>query len=103
MLMMRLALIAAIAIASFGVLTVPAGAKSRNCNTWASYPNVKISSARNMSCAAARKDFKRYGGSVGRSFTTPGRFRCVRVSGMALGGQWRCAKGSKAYRFDFGD
>ena len=86
-----------------GVGTGTAEAKLRNCHSWAHYPNVLISSARNMKCKTAKKDMRRYKGSIKKNFTTPGRFHCHRVSGNRLGGQWRCVKGSKAYRFEFGD
>jgi hypothetical protein len=75
----------------------------RDCNTWASYPNVKISSARNMTCSAAKKEMRRYQGSIARYFRTPGGFACSRVSGGDLGGQWRCVRGAQAFRFEFGD
>ena len=75
----------------------------RDCDTYASYPNVLISSVRNMRCRAARRDMRRYDGAIFRRFSTPGGFRCRRVSGTSLGGQWRCVKGDRAYRFEFGD
>jgi hypothetical protein len=65
--------------------------------------NIAISSARNLSCIQAMRDMPRYHESIGRSFSTPGGFRCDRVSGGQLGGQWRCASGQRAYRFNFGD
>ncbi len=65
--------------------------------------NIVISSARNMRCRAAERDMERYRGPIRRRFKTPGGFRCLRVSGGAYGGQWRCVKGGRAYRFDFGD
>jgi hypothetical protein len=74
-----------------------------DCNAWASYPNIKISSARNMSCRAAVLDMRRYRGQIFRRFRTPGGFVCTRVSGGQFGGQWRCVSGAKAYRFEFGD
>jgi hypothetical protein len=73
------------------------------CHTFAHYPNVLISSARNMSCRAARRELRRYKGPIDRRFRTPGGFRCHRVSGGALGGQWRCVRGTRAFRFEFGD
>ena len=73
------------------------------CHVWASYPNVLISSARNMSCATAARQMRRYRGSIARRFRTPGGFSCYRVSGVALGGQWRCVRGARAFRFEFGD
>lgn len=80
-----------------------AGAAVVNCDAWVSYPNIKISSARNLTCQAARREQRRYRGSIGFRFTTPGGFTCVRASGAPLGGQWRCVRGSRAYRFEFGD
>jgi hypothetical protein len=75
----------------------------RDCHAWASYPNVLISSVRNMRCRAAKRDMRRYEGPISFSFRTPGGFRCRRVSGVPEGGQWRCVKDTRAYRFDFGD
>lgn len=75
----------------------------RDCHTWASYPNVLISSARNMSCRKARHAMRRYKGSIDTEFRTPGGFHCRRVSGGRLGGQWRCTKDRRAFRFEFGD
>jgi hypothetical protein len=73
------------------------------CHTFASYPNIQISSARNMSCRAARRELRRYKRPIDRRFRTPGGFSCRQVSGGALGGQWRCVRGSRAFRFEFGD
>jgi hypothetical protein len=75
----------------------------RDCHTYAYFPNVLISSARNMSCRAARREMRRYRRPIRRTFRTPGGFRCFRVSGGRLGGQWRCVKGARAFRFEFGD
>jgi hypothetical protein len=79
-----------------------APAKLRSCHTRADF-NLLISSARNMFCRTARRDLRRHVGSISFSFRTPGGFRCTRVSGNALAGQWRCVKGRKAYRFEFSD
>jgi hypothetical protein len=75
----------------------------RDCHTWAYYPNVLISSVRNMRCKRAARDMRRYDGPINERFTTPGGFRCKQVSGVPEGGQWRCVRGTKAYRFEFGD
>ena len=86
-------------------LTAPSGAapsRLRECATAVDF-NVEISSARNMRCTTAKRDLRRHKGSIGFRFRTPGGFRCMRVSGTSLGGQWRCVKGRKAYRFEFGD
>lgn len=100
--MRRLAILTTTVIV-FVALTGSSAAAVRDCNAWAHYPNVKITSARNMSCGAAKFDMRRYRGSISYRFRTPAGFTCRRVSGGALGGQWRCVRGSRAYRFDFGD
>jgi hypothetical protein len=84
------------------LLPAEAPAELRSCHTRADF-NLLISSARNMRCKTARRDLRRHVGSIGFSFPTPGGFRCTRVSGNALAGQWRCVKGRKAYRFEFSD
>ncbi len=83
--------------------TADAGAAVRDCNTYVYYPNSKISSARNMTCRAAAREMRRYRGSIERRFRTPRGFQCYRVSGGRLGGQWRCVRGTRAFRFEFGD
>jgi hypothetical protein len=65
--------------------------------------NLVISSARDMRCSNAAREMKRYRGSIKFRFTTPHGFHCKRVSGNRLGGQWRCVRRSKAFRFEFGD
>jgi hypothetical protein len=79
-----------------------APARVRDCNAKVDF-NVIVSSARNMRCRTARRDLRRHHGSIGFRFSTPGGFDCMRVSGSSLGGQWRCVKGRRAYRFEFGD
>jgi hypothetical protein len=101
----------AVALAALALAVLPAPAAAaparaaavRGCHHWVSYPNLLISSARNMTCRAARREMRRYRRSIYRRFTTPGGFHCHRVSGNRLGGQWRCVKGRRAYRFEFGD
>jgi hypothetical protein len=102
-----------IALAAAAIAVAPAGAAGTSafgapaarvvdCHARVDF-NLTISSARNMRCRTARRDMRRYRGSIGRRFRTPGGFRCRRVSGGRLGGQWRCVRGRKAYRFEFGD
>jgi hypothetical protein len=102
----------AIAIVVAALAAAPASATAaaparaagvRDCHTWVSYPNTMISSVRNMRCKRAARDLRHYQGPIKYRFTTPGGFHCKRVSGMSLGGQWRCVRGGKAYRFEFGD
>jgi hypothetical protein len=65
--------------------------------------NILISSARNLTCRSAALEMRRYKGSIGRRFRTPGGFVCHRVSGNRLAGQWRCVRGARAFRFEFSD
>ena len=101
--------VAVAALAFIGVPSVIAApaasvAEVHDCHTYAFYPNVLISSARNMGCRTARTEMRSYRGSINYRFTTPRRhFRCRRVSGERLGGQWRCVRGDKAFRFNFAD
>lgn len=78
-------------------------AEVHDCHHWASYPNVLISSARNLRCRDAVREMRRYDGPIKRRFYTPRDFYCQRVSGGSLGGQWRCVRGHRAFRFEFGD
>ena len=87
-------------VAVLGATAPAAGARS--CSTKVDY-NLEIEAARNMSCRDAARELKRYKRSISRTFSTPGGFRCSRVSGGRLGGDWRCVKGSRAFRFEFGD
>ena len=83
-------------------LAAPASARVIDCNAAADF-HVIITSARNMSCGAAKFDMRRYRSSIRKRFTTPKGFTCNRISGGTFGGTWRCVKGAQAYRFDFGD
>jgi hypothetical protein len=98
---MRILVTGVIAAAAV-TLPAPAGAAVRDCSKSVDF-NLEISSARNMSCKAAKREQKSYRGSIKKHFNTPGGFHCSRVSGTRLGGQWRCVKGSRAYRFEFAD
>ena len=64
---------------------------------------VVITSARAMTCRAAARDMRRTHKPISRRFRTAGGFSCRRVSGSSLGGDWRCVRGARAYRFEFGD
>jgi ABC-type molybdate transport system substrate-binding protein len=94
------------AVAAATVLAlVPAGAaqaKVVDCSVYAKAPNTKITSARGMTCADAASVMKAYRGQIGRTFVAQ-HFRCTQVSGSQFGGQWRCVRGAKAFRFDFKD
>lgn len=87
------------------VALVPAGtaqAKVVDCSVYAKAPNTKISSARGMTCAEAAGVMKAYRGQIGRTFIAQ-HFRCTQVSGSQFGGQWRCVRGARAFRFEFKD
>jgi hypothetical protein len=102
---MRMTATLATAVVVLLASVAPSGAapaRLRSCHTRADF-NLLISSARDMSCRTARRDLRRHHGSIAFRFRTPGGFRCTRVSGTALAGQWRCVKGHKAYRFEFSD
>jgi hypothetical protein len=73
-----------------------------DCHAYSDYPNTLISSARGLTCAAATKVMKSYKGDISRTFKVQA-FRCRQVSGSQYGGQWRCASGAKAFRFEFKD
>lgn len=65
---------------------------------------IVVTSARGLACTAASRDQERYEGEIPRMFRTPGRFACTKISGgSAPGGQWRCVRGTLAYRFDLSD
>jgi hypothetical protein len=98
-------LVAALSSAATGAAAAPpaSAAGVHDCHTWAYYPNVLISSVRNMRCKQAARDIRRNRTGISQRFTTPGGFRCVQQSGVPEGGQWRCVRGKQAYRFEFGD
>jgi hypothetical protein len=98
---MKLALLP-IAAAAALCLPATAGASLHDCDLKATN-TATISSSRDMSCQTGAKELQRYRGDISRTFKTPGGFTCTRVSGIDLGGQWRCVKGHKAFRFEFAD
>jgi hypothetical protein len=103
--MLRRVLVPLLVVASLAGAAAEAEASPTRvvrCHSAVDY-NILISSARNMTCRAAAKEMRRYRKSIARRFRTPGGFRCYRVSGGALGGQWRCVRGARAFRFEFGD
>lgn len=65
---------------------------------------VEVTSARNMTCLAAREDIDSFTDPFAPSFKTPGGYECTRIVEKTDPSNrvstWRCAKGSKAYRFD---
>jgi hypothetical protein len=79
-----------------------ASAKVVDCSTYADFPNTRISSARGLSCASAATIMKSYRGEISPTFTVR-KYRCTQVSGSQFGGQWRCVRGAKAFRFEFKD
>ena len=84
------------------VLPATASASLHDCDLEAT-KTATISSARDMSCETAGKEMRTYKGEISKTFKTPGAFTCTQVSGCQFGGQWRCVKGHKAFRFEFAD
>ena len=74
----------------------------RSCNHAVEF-NLKIISARNMRCRAARRVMRRNDRPIGVNFAVPNGFRCKLREGSPIGGIWRCTRGDKAFRFDFAD
>jgi hypothetical protein len=98
----RLVLSVAAATTAFASLSAPAAdAFVHRCNL-PEDGTITVTSVRNMTCAQARAVERAYRGSISRRFRM-GRFSCYRTSGMALAGEWRCVRGSRAFRFDFAD
>ena len=91
-------------VAAAVLLALPATARAslHDCDVQATN-TARISSSRDMSCDRAAQEMRRYRGNISRTFTTPAGFRCTRVSGGQFGGQWRCARKNKAFRFEFAD
>ncbi|MDQ5834614.1 MAG: hypothetical protein M3550_16425 [Actinomycetota bacterium] len=102
--MRRLA--ALIVIGTLTALALPASSAGsaivRNCNHAVDF-NLKIISARNMRCRAARSVMRRNDDPIAVNFAAPNGFRCRLKEGGPLGGTWRCTRGEKAFRFDFAD
>jgi hypothetical protein len=103
---MRALLVVVTTLACLGATTANGAVHGRTgvvrCNVRADF-NIRISSARNMTCRSAAREMRRYRGSIGRRFSTPGGFLCGRVTGNRLAGQWRCVRGARAFRFEFSD
>ena len=102
---MKRSALALIAAAALGAWPAGAGARVdvvRTCNHKVDF-NLKITSARNMRCRAARRVMRRYQGSIARHFDAPNGFRCDLVAGRPISGIWRCTNETKAFRFAFGD
>jgi hypothetical protein len=72
-----------------------------DCPTTGAEPNISNLSVRYMTCGQAQGVIATFG-SISQHFTVLG-FDCNRLSGGDLGGTWRCTKGERAMRFDFGD
>ncbi len=62
---------------------------------------IYITSARNMTCKAAKRAQKKYKWTGENTFTTPGGFRCKPSGRGEIGYQIRCTKRAKAYRIEF--
>ena len=99
-------LVVLIVIGALTALALPGSSAGsaivRDCNHAVDF-NLKITSARNMRCRAARRVMRRHDSSIARHFDAPNGFRCNLVEGRPISGIWRCTRGVKAFRFDFAD
>jgi hypothetical protein len=66
-------------------------------------PEVYVTSARGLSCAAAAKEQRRYAWTGKNVFRTPGGFVCKGIGRGEVGYQLRCVKKARAYRLEFVD
>jgi hypothetical protein len=69
------------------------------------YPNgpVFVTSARNMTCAAAKREQARYKWTGKNRFTTPGRFTCRPSGRGSVGYRICCVKDVEGHRIEFQD
>ena len=101
--------IGAAAFIAAALLTVAASPVSaaddvvRPCALRVYGPNtpVYVTSARNMTCKAAKRAQKTYKWTGKNTFTTPSGFRCTPSGRGEIGYQLRCTKRAKAYRLEF--
>ena len=98
--LVALAVMAAALVPAAGAGAAPT--EVTRCNDPVDF-NVVIGLVRNMRCRNAVLEMKRYHSSIRYRFTTPHGFHCKRASGTSLGGDWRCVRRSKVFRFAFGD
>ncbi|MEA2171258.1 MAG: hypothetical protein QOF76_4558 [Solirubrobacteraceae bacterium] len=105
---MRNAIALAATLASAGTLVSTAAAADtvKDCDQEAG-PTITITSVRNMTChRAAIIIVHGKNKTISKHFEPGHGFSCDRISGVRLGGVWRCTKDStpaKAFRFDFAD
>ncbi len=65
--------------------------------------NLKITAAKAVALQGRQaRAWPNYDGQIKRKFKTSG-YRCKRVKGSRLAGTWKCAKGSKGFKFKFAD
>ena len=98
------AVAAVAATASAPAAPVAAPSSVAQCHTlvYKSGP-VFVTSARNLTCLAAKREQARYKWTGKNTFRTPGGYSCKPSGRGAIGYQIRCAKGTKAYRIEFAD
>jgi hypothetical protein len=78
----------------------------RDCPVPSGFSPIIIRSVRGITCAAALRDAKarpRSGGLGKARMVTRGGYKCVRLESGLSAGTYRCTRGSRAYRFVWGD
>jgi hypothetical protein len=80
------------------VSPTPAASEISDCSESAGR-GVVVSSAAGMTCTQAVAQV-RTAGTIAQSFQTSSGFDCQRVVGTNQRGQWRCASGQQAFRFE---
>ena len=106
--MTRLILILTLTLATMAAVTTSSASAGytdpfawKKCHSKVDF-NLKITAAKAVRCKGAKRVMANYDGQIKRKFKTSG-YRCKRVKGNRLAGTWKCAKGSKGFKFKFAD
>jgi hypothetical protein len=81
------------------VSPAPAALEITDCQSPAG-TGIRVTSAAGMTCAQGVREMRGGPSAVSERFTSPGGFVCQRVAGNQQRGQWRCSKGTRAFRFE---
>ena len=106
--MSRLILILTLTLATMAAVTTSSASAGytdpfswKKCNSKVDF-NLKITAAKVVGCRGAKRVMANYDGQIKRQFKAGG-YKCKRVKGSRLAGTWKCAKGSKGFKFKFAD
>lgn len=85
-------------------LVSPASAAVSDCSTSVYGTSLVITSVRDMSCAQAAADQRRSRQCCLPRFRSAGGFRCsISINRGLYAAQFRCVRGSRAYRFEYSE